>query len=79
MGINNLPEELKALALLRCKEKPLKRYKENDKDLIFMFDWADSPEKSLFWDDVNSDNYTIENVEYARKISNIDCSPLLFS
>ena len=40
MNINDLPEELKALALLRHKEKPLNDHKKNDKDLMFMFEWG---------------------------------------
>lgn len=82
MNINDLPDELKALALLRQEQKPMSSYKTEDKHafrLDYMFDWSDSPEEHEFWDNVNEGNYNVDAIEYAKGIVNIDCSPLLFN
>lgn len=82
MNINDLPDELKALALLRQEQKPISSYKTENKHafrLDYMFNWAENPEKHEFWSNVNEGNYDMDVIEYARGIVNIDCSPILFN
>jgi hypothetical protein len=76
MNINDLPDELKALALLRHEEKPMDKGAE---DLQDMFEWCGTPEDSSFWLRIYEQKYTMDDIEYARGIVNIDCSPLLFN
>lgn len=82
MNINDLPDELKALALLRHKENPMRHWENEDKHkfrLEHMFYWKSSAENHAFWSKVNHGHYDMEDIEYARGIVNIDCPPLLFN
>lgn len=80
MDINNLPEELRALALLRA-EKPSfnKNFNVNDERLNYMFDWQDSLEGYGFWVRVYEGGYTTEDINYAARILNIESSPQIFN
>lgn len=72
MNINNLPEELRALALLRAVNK-------HDERLPYMFDWQDSPEGYGFWIRAFHGEYTTEDINYATRILNIESFPQIFN
>lgn len=80
MDINNLPEELRALALLRA-EKPsrYKNFNKHDERLNYMFDWQGSLEGYGFWMRAYDSNYTTEDINYAAHILNIESFPQIFN
>lgn len=73
MNINNLPEELRELALLRSTVL------DGCTDLQSMFIFSSAKERGEYWHRVNDGGYTQEDVEYARKILNKDYSLLIFN
>ena len=68
MHIDNLPKELRELALLRRKQEKNSITYASNTDIIDMFEWGLTPEDDSFWSDVNDGKNIELHNKYAKSI-----------